>query len=231
MVGFNSRNLLIHLFLLGTFSGSSLATPAKRTYSTHHYYSLELSPDLSTDVAQGIASSIGAELVEQIGELKGHWLVRAAKGDLVRRDGEDPVLTRWNSLQTSQTKRSLTSSNTLRSLTHLPTRARTKRVLSSSPKERDDEPTPDSRELEFAQSTLQLLDPMFPEQWHLINTQRPDIELNVTGLWSRGVDGRGVKVAIIDDGLDMHSDDLADNFVSFVAAAGKGANPADITFG
>ena len=40
------------------------------------------------------------------------------------------------------------------------------------------------------------------------------MELNVTGLWSKGITGKGVHVGIIDDGLDMESDDLAENFVS-----------------
>lgn len=72
----------------------------------------------------------------------------------------------------------------------------------------------DLKELHFAQQELDLQDPILPVQWHLINTQMKEFELNVTGLWSRGINGEGVKVCVIDDGLDMHSDDLADNFVS-----------------
>lgn len=56
---------------------------------------------------------------------------------------------------------------------------------------------------------------MLDQQWHLINTQMKDIELNVTGLWSRGITGDGIKVVIVDDGLDFNSDDLKDNFVSW----------------
>lgn len=58
------------------------------------------------------------------------------------------------------------------------------------------------------------MDPMLNQQWHLINQELKDVELNVTGLWSQGVTGSGVRVGIIDDGLDMESDDLAGNFVS-----------------
>ncbi|KAG0044394.1 pheromone processing endoprotease, partial [Gryganskiella cystojenkinii] len=54
-------------------------------------------------------------------------------------------------------------------------------------------------------------DPGFKYQWHLHNTKdRHDI--NVTGVWEQGINGTGVNVAIIDDGLDMTSDDLAANF-------------------
>ncbi|KAJ9107852.1 hypothetical protein QFC19_002758 [Naganishia cerealis] len=75
-------------------------------------------------------------------------------------------------------------------------------------------PRDSMEELVYAQTSLALMDPLLPKQWHLINTVIPDISLNVTGIWGEEVNGKGVKVAIIDDGLDMHSDDLAENFVS-----------------
>ncbi|KAF9135173.1 pheromone processing endoprotease, partial [Mortierella sp. 14UC] len=54
-------------------------------------------------------------------------------------------------------------------------------------------------------------DPGFRYQWHLHNTKdRHDI--NVTGVWEQGINGTGVNVAIIDDGLDLRSEDLASNF-------------------
>ncbi|KAF9922444.1 pheromone processing endoprotease, partial [Linnemannia zychae] len=54
-------------------------------------------------------------------------------------------------------------------------------------------------------------DPGFRYQWHLHNTKdRHDI--NVTGVWEQGINGTGVNVAIIDDGLDANSEDLAPNF-------------------
>ncbi|KAI8599656.1 hypothetical protein EDD21DRAFT_432625 [Dissophora ornata] len=60
-------------------------------------------------------------------------------------------------------------------------------------------------------SALGFEDPGFRYQWHLHNTKdRHDI--NVTGVWEQGINGTGVNVAIIDDGLDMDSEDLAPNF-------------------
>ncbi|KAI1318140.1 pheromone processing endoprotease [Mortierella claussenii] len=54
-------------------------------------------------------------------------------------------------------------------------------------------------------------DPGFRFQWHLHDTKdRHDI--NVTGVWKQGINGTGVNVAIIDDGLDMDSEDLGPNF-------------------
>ncbi|KAF9333607.1 pheromone processing endoprotease [Podila minutissima] len=54
-------------------------------------------------------------------------------------------------------------------------------------------------------------DPGFQYQWHLHNTKGGH-DINVTGVWEQGIIGTGVNVAIIDDGLDMTSEDLAPNF-------------------
>lgn len=37
--------------------------------------------------------------------------------------------------------------------------------------------------------------------------------MNVSKLWDQGITGTGVRVALIDDGLDYTSLDLKDNFV------------------
>ncbi|KAF9435716.1 pheromone processing endoprotease [Entomortierella beljakovae] len=58
---------------------------------------------------------------------------------------------------------------------------------------------------------LGIVDPGFQYQWHLHNT-RERHDINVTGVWEQGINGTGVNVAIIDDGLDMDSEDLAPNF-------------------
>ena len=61
-------------------------------------------------------------------------------------------------------------------------------------------------------SQFGISDPIFAEQWHLANDKKSGFDLNVTGVWSQNITGTGVNVALIDDGLDMHSPDLADNF-------------------
>jgi kexin len=143
------------------------------------------------------------------------------------------VLERWQGMRR---KRSLDSQR-IRDVQHLPVRKRSKRQPASplqlppssllpprSAHRRWSERSSLSNstiaqrdsleELTYAQTSLALADPLLPKQWHLINTVMPDIALNVTGVWGEEVTGKGVKVAIIDDGLDMHSDDLAENFVS-----------------
>lgn len=61
-------------------------------------------------------------------------------------------------------------------------------------------------------STLGITDPIFKDQWHLYNVQQPGHDLNVTGVWLEGITGHGVATAVVDDGLDMYSNDLKPNY-------------------
>jgi subtilisin family serine protease len=63
---------------------------------------------------------------------------------------------------------------------------------------------------------LGIQDPLFTDQWHFINEEYPEHMMNVTRLWDMGITGTGVVTALVDDGLDYESEDLADNFVSTV---------------
>lgn len=60
--------------------------------------------------------------------------------------------------------------------------------------------------------TLGIHDPIFHEQWHLINTVQVGHDINVTDVWLQGITGHNATVAIVDDGLDMYSEDLKDNY-------------------
>lgn len=64
---------------------------------------------------------------------------------------------------------------------------------------------------EIAES-LGIEDPIFQEQWHLYNHLQPGHDINVTGLWANNITGHGSTVCIVDDGLDMDSLDLKDNY-------------------
>lgn len=68
-----------------------------------------------------------------------------------------------------------------------------------------------------------LTDPLFPYQWHLANagqdtlsSTRPvaGIDLNLDGLHAAGVRGTGVRVAVVDSGLDIRHEDLQANVVA-----------------
>nr|XP_019011937.1 kexin [Kwoniella pini CBS 10737]OCF50718.1 kexin [Kwoniella pini CBS 10737] len=183
-------------------------TPQPRSYDTHTYYALELDPSATKSAASSISNELGVELIEQIGELDGHWLVRkeGSTSNHFKRDiSKDPILKRWDDLSSSRI------SSGRRSLTPLNVKQRSKRLhlpfRNSHLTSRDD-----TAELLYAQNELQLQDPMLDQQWHLINTEMKEVELNVTGLWGRGITGEGVHVVIVDDGLDLNSDDLKDNF-------------------
>lgn len=68
---------------------------------------------------------------------------------------------------------------------------------------------------------LNIRDPSFNQQWHLLNTISPGNDLNVSGVWDMGITGKGVNAAIVDDGLDYESEDLAPNFVSILFHSGR----------
>ncbi len=52
-------------------------------------------------------------------------------------------------------------------------------------------------------------DPLYGCQWHLNNREGEDI--NVEAVWAEGITGRGVNVAVVDDGMDHRHEDLRDN--------------------
>lgn len=59
---------------------------------------------------------------------------------------------------------------------------------------------------------LDINDPLFVRQWHLVNTRYPGNDVNVKNLWLKGITGHNVTVAVIDDGLDHDLEDLKANF-------------------
>ncbi|CCU77974.1 unnamed protein product [Blumeria hordei] len=81
--------------------------------------------------------------------------------------------------------------------------------------ERRDTPVPElvAKQSEVA-NKLDIRDPIFNDQWHLLNVVQQGHDVNVTGVWLQGVTGHNATVAIVDDGLDMYSDDLKENYFS-----------------
>ncbi len=66
-------------------------------------------------------------------------------------------------------------------------------------------------------------DPLFPRQWGLTQIHAP-------AAWARGARGRGVKVAVVDTGVDLSHPDLRGRFVSgtdLVAGGGSCKGPRD----
>ena len=47
-------------------------------------------------------------------------------------------------------------------------------------------------------------DPYWPQMWYLNRSLWSDkVDLNVTGAWAQGFSGKGVVVAVVDDGLEL----------------------------
>ena len=55
----------------------------------------------------------------------------------------------------------------------------------------------------------QIGDPLYGCQWHLSNSDGEDI--NIEGVWAASIDGAGINVAVVDDGMDHRHEDLIGN--------------------
>jgi len=269
--------------------------PAKRDYDSHVYYVLELDPaQLPLGATEhDVAAMLGTEHVEQVGELRNHYLVRASVADvhgdgvqaegLARRgDGAqaaDLVMSRYLHFKLKRNhqlnlplkippspqsidKRSLPLNPTsdsrpippsaIRSLERQHPRLRNKRntpplpapytgrgalrslrrhnalaernALQADPVDLRRQTAAVASNIVAAAEEFDISDPLFPKQWHVVNGLMQENSVNVTGVWAEGYLGTGVNVAIVDDGLDMHSDDLKPNFVSRDQRSNRG-NP------
>jgi kexin len=199
-------------------------TPAKRYYSTHNYYVLGHDPTTGASLAE-VAQELGVEVVEQAGELQHHWLLRAEKSIVGRDVSQDKVLLALERLRsrTSQHRESFLGSRSAET-------QHAKRLASSivyfSPQiprlriKRAPPPIPTADPPLNANGTaravalrLGIQDPLFDQQWHIINEESPQHMMNVTTLWDMGITGKNVISALVDDGLDYRSVDIAENFV------------------
>ncbi len=176
------------------------------------------------------ATSLGVQVLRQVGELKNHWVVSSLRTGLDRREDGDPTLLKYNALReralSSLEKRSPDSYDahrvvsSIRMLEPQELKQRVKRDLSQVPEfaQRSvDSSVRDSKKpSQVLAGRMGIVDPIFSEQWHIINDKDPKHMMNVTGLWDMGITGKGVIAAMIDDGLDYESDDLKDNYVCFL---------------
>lgn len=203
--------------------------PARRDHAAFDYYVLEHDSFSSASIYE-VSEALGLNVVEPLGELAGHWLLSLPRTDAVRRDGVDPVLHALQRLRATARSPS-SAAHQVRSaqLSHAKRivesvsfverqvlRKRTKRV---QPESRDfyrgpevDDPTKTTNSSLVA-TRFNIKDPGFAEQWHIINDAHPQHMMNVTPAWAQGITGKGVTVAMVDDGIDFESEDIAPNFV------------------
>lgn len=70
-------------------------------------------------------------------------------------------------------------------------------------------------------------DPFVIQQWGLYNPDYDDIDISICGAWSYAT-GRGIKIGILDQGVDINHIDLAQNIYPLSFDTESGASPAKL---
>ncbi|CAD6441874.1 c7855f3b-5b43-4f0c-97d1-6a825be669d3 [Sclerotinia trifoliorum] len=203
---------LIGLLGLGVLANAVNLRP--RNYDAHDYYVLHL--DSTADPVQ-VAERLGLSHDGQLGELEDHHVFSAHKQD------EDVVHTALK--QRKIRKRSLGDFDILDTVKY----AQKQKLKARMEKRGLMRPAPEGYEIDKRQDTaipvdsaiakqkavqqaLGIQDPIFKDQWHLYNPIQLGHDVNVTDVWMQNITGTGSIVAIVDDGLDMYSNDLKANY-------------------
>ena len=199
--------------LLGALAGLGAASNLRpRDFDTSDYYVLHLDPNAQPDQ---IALRLGLTHEGQMGELADHHVFsskranenivkRAVQEHRSRRRSPDAYTDVIENIKFQQ-KQAL----------HPPMQ---KRVIPSppagyQPRPRQDQPVASLvAKQKSIMTQLGIADPIFNEQWHLMNTVQMGHDVNVTDIWLAGITGKNATVAIVDDGLDMYSNDLKPNY-------------------
>lgn len=67
-------------------------------------------------------------------------------------------------------------------------------------------------ELKAIEDEFSIHDPLFKSQWYIYNTADAGNDINIVKAWRKNITGKGVTVAVIDDGLDYTHPDLKEAF-------------------
>lgn len=214
--------------LLGAQQAHSHITP--RDYSVNDYFALHLEEGLSPSQ---IAQRLGVKYEGRTGELDNHYTFSCPKGstediDIVltelrrrRRKRSDPYTVVDEGLQRRTeglegikwSQKQEQRQRLVKRPPPPPLQARQQSADGQDSAKGQEEQQQDAiQRLDQVSTELDIRDPIFKEQWHLFNPIQLGHDLNVTGVWLEGITGQGVISAIIDDGLDMYSNDLKDNY-------------------
>ena len=214
-------------WLLSLFLGSATCfkhVPAKRDYDTHDYYAVHLRPGVHPE---NVSSHLGLHYDGPLGELEDHHIFRAGQ----RQHEDDHIQNALAELRWRRRKREpgslephvldnvmLSRKQELHKRFPLVKRDASPLIpgdiSSGSSFGRESEPPVKNavqKGLEIA-ADLGIADPIFQEQWHLFNHQQLGHDINVTGLWAQNITGKNTTTCIVDDGLDLDSDDLRANY-------------------
>ncbi|KAK5992417.1 Protease KEX1 [Cladobotryum mycophilum] len=197
--------------LLGLAGLALSQASGHRDYENNDYYVLHL--DHGTKPGH-VASRLGMTHEGQLGELTGHHVFRAEKHD------DDIVKTEI--AMRRRRKRDFGGhdilDNVLMTTKQFARQRLHKRVIPPNPSGYVAPRYPQQPNIQALQKQsdvmmqLGIADPTFNEQWHLFNPVQLGHDVNVTGLWLEGITGKNSTVAMVDDGLDMYSRDLAPNY-------------------
>ena len=223
------------LGLLALACLSFAANLTTRSHDTHHYYALHLQPNAPP---YQVASALGLDYEGKLGELPDHHTFssphhrkhdadqiledlrrRRRKRELTGIGVLDGVL--WS--QKQKVKRRMEKRNILPPLPNRqgpPPTGTAADAVNQTPAGSPSVPTPTEpvgdpeavAERAGIKRELSIDDPIFDEQWHLFNTVQLGHDINVTGVWKQGITGEGATAVMVDDGIDMYSDDLKDNY-------------------
>lgn len=222
------------LGLLALACLSSSAGLHSRNHDTHDYYALHLQPHTPP---HQVASALGLDYVGKLGQLPDHHTFSSPRHrehgadgileDIRRRKRKralggagvlDGVL--WS--QKQKIKRRMEKRSVLPPIRGPPTVGVVEEVKpgKAAAAAADAPPQPEQQVAnpeavaarEDLKRELSIEDPIFGDQWHLFNTMQLGHDINVTGVWQQGVTGEGATAVMVDDGIDMYSDDLKDNY-------------------
>jgi kexin len=202
------------LGLVGLGYLASASNLRARDYDAQDYYVLHLD---STTLPSQVAIQLGLTHEGQLGELEDHHIFSCHKQE------EDVVHTALK--ERRRRKRSFGGSDILDGVRFAQKQKIKARMEKRGPlppppegyaapvEERQESPAEAVLAKQAAvAAALDIQDPIFHEQWHLLNPVQVGHDVNVTDVWMQGITGHNATVAIVDDGLDMYSEDLKDNY-------------------
>ena len=191
-----------------------------RDHETHDYYTLHLRPEVSPEQ---VASALGLNLEGKTGELQHHFTFSAPRS---REHQAEAILE--DARKRRRKRDTLTGVGVLDGILWSQKQKPKPRMVKRNIIPRISEPVSNptasdvsARPVAVAAAVamrdeianqLSIKDPIFGDQWHLFNTIQPGHDVNVTGVWTQGITGHNTTLVMVDDGIDMYSDDLKDNY-------------------
>ena len=205
------------LALLALLGPSSAAKPRQKSHESNEYYAIHLQPETNP---QEVAAALGIDYDGPLGELRDHHTFSSPRH---RRHSADSILENVRQRRRRRDLSGLTSlDGVLWHQKQKPKPRMVKRgaipadISRQNPPEGPDPKVGSDPALVAQRTDLQrelgIMDPIFHQQWHLFNAVQIGHDLNVTGLWQKNITGEGATAVMVDDGIDMYSEDLKDNY-------------------